>query len=330
MIKKIIFALMKNNIGNDQELAVKLLLNNELVAIPTETVYGLAANGLSESAVAKIFEVKNRPFFDPLILHVTSVECIREYVTDFPIALQKLAATFCPGPITFLLPKKEIIPDIVTSGLPRAAFRIPNHAVTLSILHKLPFPLAAPSANPFTYISPTTAVHVATQLGNKIPYILDGGECSIGLESTIVGEENGKIIVYRLGGLAIEAIEEVVGKVEYSTTPSSSLPHAPGSSLLHYAPSKQLYRGNIGDVLANFSTKDIAVISFATMYKDIPAAQQFILSPTGDLAEAATKLFAAMRLADNLGIKIIFAEYFPNEGLGRAINDRLARAERKV
>ena len=200
-------------IGKDIQKAKDFLEKDELVAIPTETVYGLAANALNPIAVAKIFEAKERPTFDPLIVHTHSLQEVYKFVTNIHPALLKLAEAFWPGPLTLLLPKKEIIPSLVTSGLDRVGVRVPNHSLTLDLLSQLNFPLAAPSANPFGYISPTTAMHVEKQLGTKIPYILDGGSCEVGLESTIVGEENGEIIIYRLGGLSVDEIETIVGKV---------------------------------------------------------------------------------------------------------------------
>jgi L-threonylcarbamoyladenylate synthase len=194
-------------IETDIEKAKALLESGELVAIPTETVYGLAGNALNPDAVAKIFSVKNRPSFDPLIIHTDSLEKVRKFTLDIPAPLDRLAAHFWPGPLTLLLPKKPIVPDLVTSGLDTVAVRIPQHTLTLSLLEALDFPLAAPSANPFGYISPTTAAHVQDQLGDKIPYILDGGPSQVGLESTIVGLENGEVVVYRLGGLEVAAIE---------------------------------------------------------------------------------------------------------------------------
>src|ERR1035437_8374682 len=203
-----------SKIGIDIEKAKQILQEGGLVAIPTETVYGLAANALNKDAVFKIIEAKNRPHFDPLIIHTDSIEKVKLHVSDFPQWAQQLANAFWPGPLTLLLPKKNSIPDLVTSGLPQVAVRIPNHPLTLQLLKSLDFPLAAPSANPFGYVSPTNAEHVAAQLQGSVDYILDGGPCDVGIESTIVGFEDGKITIYRLGGLAIEDIEKLVGKVQ--------------------------------------------------------------------------------------------------------------------
>ncbi|MCZ6692366.1 MAG: L-threonylcarbamoyladenylate synthase, partial [Bacteroidetes bacterium] len=174
-------------IGSNIVRAKKFLVQSQLVSIPTETVYGLAANALDQDAVVKIFKVKDRPYFDPLIVHTHSLDQISKYTLDFPHKLYQLGKRLWPGPLTVILPKKKIIPDLVTAGKQDVAIRIPNHPLTLKLLQNLPFPLAAPSANPFGYISPTNPAHVLQNLGDKVPYILDGGPCELGIESTIVG-----------------------------------------------------------------------------------------------------------------------------------------------
>lgn len=227
-------------IGKNIDHATALLLRNDLVAIPTETVYGLGGNAFSDEAVAKIFAAKNRPSFDPLIVHTSDWERLEAMVKDIPSQAHLLAQAFMPGPLTLLLPKRAIIPDLVTAGSPIVAVRIPKHPLTLKLLEKLPFPLAAPSANPFGYISPTTPEHVARQLGDKIGYILDGGPCTVGVESTIVGFKADQCIVFRKGGVAVEAIESIVGPVEVRTH-STSNPQAPGMLQSHYAPLVPLF-----------------------------------------------------------------------------------------
>ncbi|MFL5752364.1 MAG: L-threonylcarbamoyladenylate synthase [Bacteroidia bacterium] len=308
--------------GNDIELAAQLLGKGELVAIPTETVYGLAANALNKEAVLKIFQAKNRPFFDPLIIHAGSIDQVRNYVREFPQKALDLANAFWPGPLTLLLPRTGLVPDLVTSGLETVAVRIPDHPLTLELLTKIDFPLAAPSANPFGYVSPTSAAHVLEQLGDKIPYVLDGGPCSIGIESTIVGFENDETLIYRLGGLALEEIEKVAGQVKLQINQSSD-PKAPGQLKSHYAPRKPLLMGDVNALAALHRGKKIGVISFTAPY---PFALTKILSPSGNLEEAAYRLFAAMRELDGSDIDLIIAEVFPDDFLGRAINDRLRRA----
>lgn len=309
-------------IGKNTSLASELLMQGKLVAIPTETVYGLAANALDTTAVAGIFEAKNRPQFDPLIIHTYSAQKAKDYVLDFPDKLMQLAEVFWPGPLTLLLEKKEIIPDLVTSGLNRVAVRVPNHTLTLELLKSLPFPLAAPSANPFGYVSPTQPEHVNKQLGDKVSYILDGGSCEVGIESTIVGMEDEKVCVYRLGGLAIEEIEKICGKVELKIN-SSSNPEAPGQLKSHYAPMKQLIIGDVNKNLSNH--KNAAVISFGN-HSFNNAVAEFNLSPTQNLKEAAANLFAALREMDESTADVILCDELPENGLGRAINDRLRRA----
>lgn len=302
------------------QYAAQLLREGKLVAIPTETVYGLAANALHEAAVLDVFRVKERPAFDPLIVHVPGKEALLRYVSEFPSQAADLAGHFWPGPLTMLLPKKSIIPDVVTSGLNRVAVRVPGHPLTQALLQLLDFPLAAPSANPFGYISPTTAGHVEDQLGTKIPYILDGGPCRVGLESTIVGFEDGEIVVYRKGGIAIEALESVCGKIRVMPHSTSS-PESPGMLKSHYAPRTKFYILEPGMPVP---AGNVGVLSFSTPYENVPVC--VVLSEQGNPDEAASRLFAAMRRLDTMGLDAIYAEKAPEAGLGRAINDRLRRA----
>jgi len=232
---------------------------------------------------------------------------------------------FSPGPLTVLLKKKKLIPDLVTSGLDSVAIRIPNHPLTLELLKQLDFPLAAPSANPFGYISPTTAQHVFAQLQNKIPYILDGGATNVGVESTIIGFENNDPIVYRLGGLAIEEIENVIGKVLVELTESSN-PKTPGMLKSHYAPIKNLKIRKFENSEMEIHPMKTGVIAFDKYLDGIEKQNQILLSAKGDLNEAAKNLFAAMRSLDESDVEEIIAVKFPDEGLGKAINDRLKRA----
>ncbi|GAB3235607.1 threonylcarbamoyl-AMP synthase [Algoriphagus aestuariicola] len=317
-------------IGKDISSAKTFLEKGELVGIPTETVYGLAGNALDPEAVALIFETKNRPGFDPLILHTSSTDKVADFITSFPEALKTLAGHFWPGPLTLLLPRKEIVPDLVTSGLDRVAVRVPNHLLTLALLEALPFPLAAPSANPFGYISPTRPSHVEDQLGEKIPYILDGGPCTVGLESTIVGLEDGEVVVYRLGGLEISEIERLVGPVRIKDH-SSSNPAAPGQLESHYAPRKPFVLGDLKQMIEGKKAKglDFAVLSFSETFDGLERDRQIALSPDRNLHEAAKNLFAAMRQLDESPATVILAELMPEIGLGKAINDRLRRAAAK-
>ena len=310
-------------LGKDINRAKQLLDRGELVAIPTETVYGLAANALDATAAARIFAAKNRPSFDPLIVHVATPLRVHELVTDFPDQAQALAATFWPGPLTLVLPKKNHIPDLVTAGLPTVGVRCPSHELTLELLHLLDYPLAAPSANPFGYVSPTRPEHVQEQLGSQVAYILDGGPCRVGVESTIVGFADGPVI-YRLGGVAVEEIENVVGRVRVMTH-SSSNPVAPGQLASHYAPARQIVLGNIAELLTQHPNEKVALLRYHKRLPDTPVPQ-IVLSPSGSLEEAAQNLFAALRQFDKMDVTLVLAELVPDTGIGRAINDRLRRA----
>jgi L-threonylcarbamoyladenylate synthase len=310
-------------IGKDIIRAKQLLQEGQLVAIPTETVYGLAANALNEKAVLEIFKAKNRPHFDPLIVHVAGIAQAETLAASFPDKAKTLARKFWPGPLTLLLPKKEIVPDLVTSGLNTVGLRCPDHTLTLELLKSLPFPLAAPSANPFGYVSPTTPQHVNEQLGDKVAYILDGSECRVGIESTIIGFENTPT-VYRLGGLALEILEPITGPL-YVQLHSSSNPHAPGQLQSHYAPLKKIVLGT-REQLLELTHSNVGAIVFQNVLANIPATNQITLSPSGNLEEAAQHLFAALRELDKTDVNLILAELVPESGLGRAINDRLRRA----
>lgn len=310
--------------GTDISIARGLLQKGDLVAVPTETVYGLAGNALNVDSVARIFEVKNRPSFDPLIVHIHDLTQLSKYVMNVPPQAERLAKHFWPGPLTLLLRKRSIIPDLVTSGLDTVGVRCPKHPMTQSLLKTLDFPLAAPSANPFGFVSPTKASHVIEQLGSKIKYVLDGGPSAIGIESTIVGFENNKTIVHRLGGIAVEEIEDVVGDVEVINTPTAL--KSPGQLKSHYSPSKKMFVADLTKAVEMVDLQRVAVLSFKEDYK---ATHQAILSPGGDLTEAAKNLFDALRRLDKLPVDLIIAELVPEEGIGRAINDRLRRASAK-
>jgi len=323
-------------IGTDLHHAAQLLREGHIVAIPTETVYGLAANAFDEAAVLQVFAAKQRPSFDPLIVHIGHRDEIHRVAKELPPGAEALMDAFWPGPLTLVLPKQAAVPDLVTSGLDTVAVRMPAHPLTLELLRQLDFPLAAPSANPFGYVSPTTAQHVADQLGDKVPYILDGGPCSVGVESTIIGwdaraddrppdvDRPGRWYLYRPGGIPLEAIEAVIGRVEPAV--KQVLPMAPGMLESHYAPRKPVHVGDVPALLRRFAGERIGIISFRTEY---PAHRCEVLSEGGDTAEAARHLFAVLRELDSTDCSVILAEEFPDEGLGRAINDRLRRASVK-
>lgn len=291
------------------------------MAIPTETVYGLAANAFDADAVLRIFEVKARPGFDPLIVHVGQREQVDQLVLEVPPEARRLIHRSWPGPLTLVLPKMERVPDVVTSGLDTVGVRMPAHPLALELLRSIDFPLAAPSANPFGYVSPTTARHVFDQLGGRIPYILDGGPCAVGVESTIVGWSRDELVIFRPGGVPTEVIAGEIGRMPRMVR--SDTPIAPGMLGSHYAPRKRVIVGDLPALLSAHRGSRIGAISLST---DHHAALNEVLSPAGDLHEAARNLFAAMRRLDAGEVDLILAEVFPDEGLGRAINDRLSRA----
>jgi L-threonylcarbamoyladenylate synthase len=310
---------------NDIEVAAAYLRQNEVVGVPTETVYGLAGNAFSEEAVMKIFEAKNRPFFDPLIVHIADSSELESIAVNIPAECKKLMDHFWPGPLTILLEKSNRIPDCVTSGLNKVAVRCPSHPTFRDLLKTLNFPLAAPSANPFGYISPTNAQHVIDQLGEQIPCVLDGGPCDVGVESTIVDFDNGEWQVLRLGGISVEEIESVVGTM-VKVRPSSSRPEAPGMLEKHYAPKTKLWWGDVETGISKWGAEGNVVL---TLLPDNRWPSNEFLSQTGDLNEAARNLFHKLRTLDDQGFNWIIAEKMQEVGLGRAMNDRLKRASIK-
>ena len=303
--------------------AVRLLQSGQVVGLPTETVYGLGAHALDTTAVAKVFEVKNRPSFDPLIVHVADLDGVR-CIAELTPEAESLLLAFSPGPLTVVLKKKSIVPDLVTSGHPTVAVRIPAHPMMLQVLQQSGLFIAAPSANPFGYTSPTTAQHVLSQLGERIGGVLDGGPCKVGLESTIVDFTGESPKVLRLGGMDVAQLELVLGELPVQT--SSSTPHAPGMLSAHYNPGvKIVLHNSVGDALNAASvTNDTAVLLFGSV-DEAGYEHQYSLSTTKSYSEAAQNLFAMLR---ELGAKYpeIHVVRLPEEGLGRAINDRLVRA----
>jgi len=308
--------------GADISKAARLLLAEENVAIPTETVYGLAGIISSERAIRRIFEVKNRPFSDPLIVHVASIEAIRPLVKEIPLLAEKLLEAFSPGPLTILFEKSDLVPDLVTNASPLVAIRIPSHPLCRKLLEAVGEPIAAPSANPFGGISPTTPAHVQAGLGTKIPYILDGGDCPVGLESTIVKILPGnRLQVLRQGGISEEELRMFAELISENPAEKTMVP---GSMLSHYAPRKPLFL-----VETKLPSGKAVYLRFQYLKDGILIEHQQILSATGNLQEAAKNLFAAMHRLDSLDADFIVAEYAPDKGLGKAINDRLRRAAAK-
>lgn len=308
------------------EEAVTVLAKNELVAIPTETVYGLAGNAFSEEAVSKIFALKKRPHFNPLIVHIPSMEYLHTIATDIPEMALRLAKEFWPGSLTLVLKKKNIVPDIVTAGKDTVAVRIPNHSITLALLHQLDFPLAAPSANPFGSISPTKAEHVVHYFHDTLELVLDGGPCSNGIESTIIGFEQEEAVLYRHGSISQEEIESVIGKIRVKTN-STDAPEAPGMLLRHYAPrTTTCMTDDVMGLLNQLSNKKVGMISFNHTHVHPSIVFQIVLAPNGDLKEAAANLYDAMHSMDLKNLDAIVIEKMPEHGIGKSINDRLQRA----
>ena len=311
----------------DIALAKNILMQGNLLAIPTETVYGLAANAFDVAAVAKIYQVKNRPNFNPLILHSNSLERFAHWGIHLPESALLLAKAFSPGPITFVVPKSDAIPDLVTAGQDTVAIRIPKHPQTLQLLASLDFPVAAPSANLSGTVSPTSAQDVEAQLGQQIAAVLNGGRCMVGLESTIITFAGGIPKLLRLGGLSVENIEQVLNqKLDKTMLINNENPQAPGMLSRHYAPQTPLYLDAAENHLEEAAYAEMVFIGFKQKHPKIIGSNQIILSESGDFAEAAQNLFAAIRKADALGKKLIIAELLPEENLGLAINDRLKRA----
>ncbi len=318
---------METIIGTDIGKAAAWLRSGELVAVPTETVYGLAGNALDPEAVLKIFQAKGRPAFNPLIIHVDTWERARQYVRDIPSVADRLASHFLPGPLTLLLPKRELVPDLVTAGSERVALRIPAHPMLRELLSALAFPLAAPSANPFGYVSPTLASHVYQGLGGRIPYILDGGACQVGLESTIVEVADGIVWVRRNGGIPVAAIAEVAADLEVRlATRAEEHPVAPGQLKRHYATETPLFVGSLPSLSTRFEGRRICLIDHGPDVSLPDAWRRFQLSADGSPEAMARNLFDVMRQADRCGAEVILTDWVPPVGLGAAINDRLERA----
>jgi L-threonylcarbamoyladenylate synthase len=314
-------------VGRDINKAASFLSEGQPVAIPTETVYGLAANALNPDAVIKIYEVKNRPSFNPLIVHTHSIAEVQKMVTHITPEAMQLMQAFWPGPISFLLPRNSsIIPDIVCAGLPQMAVRIPNNNITLDLLKRLPFPLCAPSANTFGYVSPTTAQHVLHGLQGSIPYILDDGPCHIGIESTIIECLKDKIIMHRQGGITEQAIASITSLPIIKELALNKKPTTSGQLKSHYATHTPLILDHIENNIKRYPNKKIAVISLSKKYEQVDS---FTLSADNNLSEAAKNIFALLRQLDG-NYDVILAERMPNHGLGIAINDRLHRAQHSM
>lgn len=308
--------------------AIFWLNQNKVIAIPTETVYGLAANIFDEKAVKSIYEIKGRPSNNPLIVHIKSEDELNKYVTNIPEKADLLIKKLWPGSLTLILPKKNIIPKYITCGKDTVAIRVPSHPLTLSLLNKLDFPLAAPSANPSNRVSSTKISHIQEYFDNKIPFALDGGECENGLESTIVSFIDTEPVILRLGSVSQEDIEKIIGTVKIKNH-SNSEPITPGMFSKHYSPQTPLFVINDYEFLEKTEFTKIAYISINEEIKHKKIKKNFLLSPTSNLNEAAKNLYKTLIEIDQQDFDAILTKSFPNEYLGKTINDRLKRASTK-
>jgi len=314
-------------ISKNIQRAKQLLNQEEIVAIPTETVYGLAGNIYSEKAIRSIFKIKERPFFNPLIVHIHSIDQLDSFATEIPLKAIQLAQKFWPGSLTLVLKKKSVISDLISAGKDTVAVRIPNHQLTLELLRELDFPLAAPSANPFGCISPTHPKHVVHYFKNDLKLVLDGGQCENGIESTIIGFEEQNPVLYRLGSLSLEKIEAEIGPVRIKNKSETNSPEAPGMLSKHYAPkTKTILTNLIHEEIKSNQGKKIGIVAYKKIDYNIQPFSEEILSEKGDIEEAMRNLYAAMHRLDSQNLDVIIAEKFPDSGVGKSINDRLIRA----
>jgi len=313
--------------------AAALLRDGKLVAFPTETVYGLGANALDSKAVWKIFSAKKRPLFDPLIVHVSDIGMLKEMGVVLDKRAERLASRFWPGPLTLIVKRPECVPRLVTSGLETMAIRIPDHPVALKLIRAAGVPVAAPSANPFGYLSPVTALHVEEQLGKRIPMILDGGSCRVGLESTILDITRNPPVILRPGGITVDDISKYEGPIRHQK--GKGKPSAPGQLKSHYAPLKPLvllrrhaFLKKMKEAIKKFQAAAFLAICPVPLKK--PAQISFLsLSKKGDLKEASKNLFHHLHALDRTEATIVYAEKPSSRGMGLALVDRLTRASQK-
>lgn len=310
---------------------VQWLRAGELVVIPTETVYGLGASIDSESAILQVFETKQRPLSNPLIVHVDSPDAFSRHAQSVPAAVYKLADKFCPGPISFVLPAAPSLSPLLLGGQPTVALRVPNHPITLQLIRELGTPIAAPSANRYKGLSATTAHAVALAMPELQDRIIDGGRCSSGVESTIIGFEQNTPVIYRMGSITNQQIEEVLGnKVVYKGHAAGN-PKAPGMQLRHYAPQTPMVVTNqLLQVIEQLSPARLGVLSFRATITHPSIVAQEVLSPSGSDTEAAFQLYHLLGKLDAAQLDFIVAEWLPEHGLGPAINDKLRRGAEQI
>ncbi|MFW6152310.1 MAG: L-threonylcarbamoyladenylate synthase [Verrucomicrobiota bacterium] len=309
------------------EKAAGILRSGGIVAFPTETVYGLGAIAFDTDAVARVFEVKQRPHFDPLIVHISGPEQLSEVAGERPEGLEALIERFWPGPLTLALPKAAAVPDLVTAGLSTVAVRMPGHPMALDLIDRTGMPVAAPSANPFGYVSPTKAEHVASHIGESVDMILDCGPCTVGVESTVLSLAGPRPEILRAGGIAAEDIESVMGrKLQYGAGITDHV-SAPGQTPSHYSPRTPIVLACCDVDIPRGARTGHLRFGNSSSAGDFVAVED--LSRKGSMREAAINLFAALHRLDALDLDLIVADTVPETGLGAAIMDRLRRASRK-
>ncbi len=301
-----------------QEAAV-LLREGKLVAFPTETVYGLGANALDAAAVARVFEAKGRPHTSPLIVHVSSIEMARALADEWPDTAQRLAERFWPGPLTLVVKKKSSIPDVVTAGLPTVGLRMPAHPVALALLREATIPVAAPSANRFTELSPTTAEHVRRGLGQRVAYILDGGPCPVGIESTVISVVDEPPVILRPGGVSRSDIEAVIGLVSRHTQSADGSHPSPGMHPQHYRPKTPLILISDGTIPQDGEGAYLQL-------RNRPSRGVTVIVMPSDPREYAARLYALLHELDDQGYAWIAVDVPPDAAEWEGVLDRLRRA----
>jgi L-threonylcarbamoyladenylate synthase len=318
----------RESLAREIGTAAETLRSGGLAAFPTETVYGLGANALDPAAVARIFEVKERPLDDPLIVHVAQQDHLAGLVPGIPGKAARLIEALWPGPLTLVLPKLPVVPDIVTAGLSTVAVRMPSNAIARKLIDTAGVPVAAPSANRFGRTSPTTAAHVTEQLGSGWGVVVDGGACRVGVESTVLSLVDDRAVLLRPGGAPLEEVERLIGKVELSMATGAAKPMSPGMLPRHYAPSTPLRI--VPNLEPWLERADVGILAFAPLVGCAAGPVETLTQGGGNPTEAAVNLYAAMRRLDGRGLTLIVAQEVPNHGLGRAVNDRLRKASART
>ncbi len=314
-------------IGTDLTLAIKILEQGGIVAIPTETVYGLAGKIDNPQAINKIFKAKGRPSNDPLIVHCSDLEmALEKVIKNSDQKIKDIAAMFWPGPLTLILEKQEKINSRISAELNTVGVRVPGHPLFLELIRSLGSPVAAPSANPFGYISPTTPGHVKDQLGEKVDYILDGGPCRVGIESTILDLSNETPRILREGMISKEDLENIIGPIIGKDTFDKPAKSSPGDFEKHYSPRTQSWYFSSRDELPPDNDEETAFLLFSDNIEGVSNQNQWILSENQKLQEAARRLYHFMREIDKQGFSRVLMELVPEKGIGKAINERIIKA----